>query len=412
MFKKFLFFIFLIASGVICGLLGIKWIADTADVVTIIFISLLKTISMPLVFTAIVSAISSINNLAQVKTMFFKAMQYVITLTFLSALMAFLVFSVSSHFITGQKFDIKLTDETGVIMEKATKVATEKMTFKKYIANTVPSNFVKPFAEGNMLSVLIITILFSIAILFITEEQRKTVNNLFSAMSAIVFNIVKIILKIMPFAIWAFSVKMAADFKSLGTITDVLIYVASILTANLLQALVIIPIFLKIKGVQVKKLFKNVTAGLSVAFMAKSSGASMPINIKSFEENIAKKECGITRFLFPICTPLNMNSSSAFVTITILFLTQYYGIEYSLINKISLLFISTFVVMGNSTIPMATFILTTSFLANLNIPTEMMGIILPFYAMIDPFEATLNAWSDCAVVAAVKKEIEPDCVDL
>ena len=100
------------------------------------------------------------------------------------------------------------------------------------------------------------------------------------------------------------------------------------------------------------------------------------------------------------------------MTITILFLTQYYGIEYSLINKISLLFISTFVVMGNSTIPMATFILTTSFLANLNIPTEMMGIILPFYAMIDPFEATLNAWSDCAVVAAVKKEIEPDCVDL
>ena len=43
----------------------------------------------------------------------------------------------------------------------------------------------------------------------------------------------------------------------------------------------------------------------------------------------------------------------------------------------------------------------------------MMGIILPFYAMIDPIEASLNAWSDCAVVAAVKKETSPDdCGDL
>jgi Na+/H+-dicarboxylate symporter len=224
---------------------------------------------------------------------------------------------------------------------------------------------------------------------------------------------VKIVLKIMPLAIWAFAVKMAADFKNLSTIGDVIIYIMSILIANAIQILIVIPLFLKFKKINPIKLFKNVSEGLNIAFMSKSSAVSMPVNIKCFEEKIVKKECNTTRFLFPLCTPLNMNSSSAFIATTVLFLMSYYGMEYSLLSKIGLLFVSTFVVMGNSTIPMATFILTTSFLANLNIPSEMMGIILPFYAMIDPIEATLNAWSDCAVVAAVKKEVHPDeCSEL
>ena len=125
-----------------------------------------------------------------------------------------------------------------------------------------------------------------------------------------------------------------------GTVTDPVLHVA----ANAGS-----PLFLKLKKVNPIKLFKNVSEGLNIAFMAKSSGEFvMSVNIKCFEEKILKKDCSTTKFLFPLCTPLNMNSSSAFVATTVLFLMSYYGMDYSLMNKIGLLFISTFVVMGNS----------------------------------------------------------------
>lgn len=413
MWKNILFFLFLLIAGILCGLAEIKLVNNFADIVTIIFINMLKTIAMPLVFVSIISAVSSISNLSEVKKIFTKAITYVIILTFTSALVAASVFSVTQNFMSNKKIEMNINSESQIILEKAQDIAKEKLTFKKYISDTVPSNFFKPFVEGKMLSALIITIFFALAVIFLKDDQRAFVHKLFSVFYSIIFNIVKIILKIMPLAIWAFAVKMAADFKNVSTIGDVLIYIGTIITANSIQMLIIIPLFLKLKKINPIKLFKNVSEGIGVAFMAKSSGVSMPVNIKCFEEKIIKKECSTTKFLFPLCTPLNMNSSSAFIATTVLFLTHYYGIEYSLLSKIGLLFISTFVVMGNSTIPMATFILTTSFLANLNIPSEMMGIILPFYALIDPVEASLNAWSDCAVVAAVKKETQPlDCAEL
>lgn len=413
MIKKILFFVLLLGLGVISGFSEIKLLNSFADIVTIVFIGMLKTIAMPLVFTSIISAVSSIKNLQEVKKIFFKAMMYVVILTFTSALVAVSVFSVSQKFMSKQKIEISLNEESAEVMGRVENAAQDKMTFRKYVMKTVPSNFFKPFVEGNMLSALIITIFFGIAVIILNDEQRSFVHKLFSIFYSIIFNIVKIVLKIMPLAIWAFAVKMAADFKNLSTIGDVIIYIMSILIANAIQILIVIPLFLKFKKINPIKLFKNVSEGLNIAFMSKSSAVSMPVNIKCFEEKIVKKECNTTRFLFPLCTPLNMNSSSAFIATTVLFLMSYYGMEYSLLSKIGLLFVSTFVVMGNSTIPMATFILTTSFLANLNIPSEMMGIILPFYAMIDPIEATLNAWSDCAVVAAVKKEVHPDeCSEL
>ena len=84
---------------------------------------------------------------------------------------------------------------------------------------------------------------------------------------------------------------------------------------------------------------------------------------------------------------------------------QNAGIEITPVTMIIWIFIATIAAIGNAGVPMGCFFLSASLLASMNVPILLMGVILPFYAVVDMIETTLNVWSDSNVAAAVNKDL-------
>jgi Na+/H+-dicarboxylate symporter len=101
-----------------------------------------------------------------------------------------------------------------------------------------------------------------------------------------------------------------------------------------------------------------------------------------------------------------MNACAGFILITVLFVSMSNGVTSSPIEMILWVVIATIAAIGNAGVPMGCYFLSTAFLAAMNVPLHILGIILPFYTLIDMLESAINVWSDSCVAAVVDKELK------
>ena len=103
-----------------------------------------------------------------------------------------------------------------------------------------------------------------------------------------------------------------------------------------------------------------------------------------------------------------MNGCAAFIFTTVIYLMQNNGLHVSLGSMMLWIIVATVAAIGNAGIPMGCFFLSASLLASMNVPITLMGIILPFYSLIDMLETALNVWSDSCVAKVVDEKVRAD----
>jgi len=247
----------------------------------------------------------------------------------------------------------------------------------------------------------------AISILFLPKEQKNLLHSIFQSLFEAFLQIAKGITYIIPLGIWAFITLFTKDIMLQGIeiYKSLFLYTAVIISANLLQAFVVLPLLLKFKNISSRKLYAGVNKALTVAFFSKSSNAALPLTIDSMESNmdIPKK---ISRFSLPLCSTINMNGCAAFIITTVLFVATSSGMTFSIMDMALWVFIATFVAIGNAGIPMGCYFLSGALLSSMGVSLNLLGLILPIYAFLDMIETSLNVWSDCCVTSIVAKEIE------
>lgn len=149
---------------------------------------------------------------------------------------------------------------------------------------------------------------------------------------------------------------------------------------------------------------------LTLAFFSKSSAGTLPVTMSTAETqlNLSPK---ISRFVLPLCTSLNMNGCAAFIFATVIFLMQNNGADITIFTLGMWVVIATIAAIGNAGVPMGCFFLSASLLTSMDVPIVLLGMILPFYTIIDMLETSLNVWSDscvATVVASVNTQPEGD----
>jgi Na+/H+-dicarboxylate symporter len=188
------------------------------------------------------------------------------------------------------------------------------------------------------------------------------------------------------------------DIKSLA------LYLVCVIAANVIQAFIILPGLLQWKNISPLKMARGMMPALSVAFFTKSSAAALPMAMRCAEENVGVSR-KVASFTLPLCTTINMNGCAAFILITVLFVSMSQGVTYSYPEMIVWIFLSTIAAIGNAGVPMGCYFLSSAFLAAMNVPLNILGIILPFYTIIDMLESAINVWSDSCVAAVVHQEM-------
>ncbi|MEM7589165.1 MAG: cation:dicarboxylase symporter family transporter, partial [Myxococcota bacterium] len=189
------------------------------------------------------------------------------------------------------------------------------------------------------------------------------------------------------------------------TVGNLALYLLCVLAANVLQAVVVLPALLMRKGFSPLHTFRCMLPALTVAFFGKSSSAALPVAMRSAQERLKLPE-KVTQFSFPLCTTINMNACAAFILITVLFVSMHHGAVYSSWELVGWVLVATVAAIGNAGVPMGCYLLSTAILASLNVPLHLMGVILPFYGLIDMLESAINVWSDACVSCAVSADLQ------
>lgn len=384
-----------ISLGLVTGFFPQPILFSLASYVSDVFMNLLKLVSTPILFLSIVTVASGMENMSAMAAMGKKVIKYTIITTVLAATVALGVFLLIDP-VQGASLLNK---------DSLAPVASEQGSYWAHLLDIVPSNIVEPFAANNIISVLIIAFIMSLGMFAIPPLQRQVLHGVFSAFYSVFMKITACIVRFIPIALWAFIALFVRDMQAGLEIKAIGFYLLAVLVANVIQGVIVLPALLKAKGVPPMALARAMLPALTVAFFTKSSSATVPSAVRCAEER-AKIDSKVASFAFPLCTSINMNGCAAFILITVLFVSMLNGFTFSALELVLWIFMATLAALGNASVPMGCFFLAGAFLAAMNVPLSIMGVILPFYALLDAIETALNVWSDSCVAAIVDKELK------
>jgi len=367
-----------------------------ADGISQIFMNLLKLVSLPIIFLSITHVATGMESFETIKQMGRKVICYTLLTTVLAATIGLILFLVIDPVEKGA---------FPIMGQGVDEVAKGSKNYWQYLLDIVPSNAVRPFVENNVIGVLFLAIIIALASFSLKREQRKMLHTLFSSLFTLFMQITSYIVRFIPLALFAFTALFVRDARGGLAFKTIGLYLACVVGANFIQAFVILPLILLMKGIAPWRLAKAMSPALLVAFFTKSSNATIPCAVKSAQERANISE-DTANFVFPLCTTINMNGCAAFILITTLFVSTSYGMSFSLAEMIMWIFVATVAAAGSAGVPMGCFFLSSAFLAALNVPLQIMGIILPFYTLLDAFETAINVWSDSCVAALVDQGME------
>lgn len=362
-----------------------------------LFLNLLRLVSLPIIFLSLLSTASSMESVGEAKQLGWRTLCYTLLTTVAAATLALVLFLALDP-VSGQGI-------AGVsALGGGTPAVTEGKGYLDHLLGIIPSNIIKPFVDNNVIGVMLLGAVLSLAVLALPRENRQLLHSLFHSLFLAMMQLTQWVLKLMPLAVWAFAVIFVSDlhqglaFESLGR------YLFCIVLANILQATLVLPAILKARGIPPLAVFKGMFPALSVAFFSKSSAATLPTALLCATDRV-HLDRKVAHFTLPLCTTINMNGCAAFILITVLFVSMSHGVSYAPWELVAWVFISTLAAIGNASVPMGCYFLASALLAGMNIPLELMFVILPFYTFIDMLETAINVWSDACVATLVDHDM-------
>lgn len=397
--KQLYFWIAALIIGGILGMLGNGTINEMCDFVATIFTRLFQFIAVPTIALAVITTLASLGAEKNTGKIFVRTITYTLLTTFAASFVALALYIIIAP-------GNLPSDLIGAAAGATKKYAS--LSYYNHFLNVVPNNMVRPFLEGNVLSVLSIAGAVGMGIACAPKnENREVVLKFVYGLQEVLFTMIRGLMKVLPIGIVAFAAQLSAQIEA-GVIVGALgKYMAVVMGGNFIQMFIVLPLFLLARGLNPIDVFRKMSPALAVALFTKSSAATLPVTLASAEMNLkARKE--VTRFVLPICTTINMNGCAAFILVTSLFVLQNGGVELTMGTMLTWVCISVFAAVGNAGVPMSCYFLTLSLVSSMGAPVGVMGIILPIYAVIDMIETAENVWSDSTVCAMTNNDLKAD----
>lgn len=384
-----------VCLGIANGLTDFWLLQDFGKFIVNIFTKIFSFLSVPIISLSIISTLSKFSSDRKDKEIWRRTLIYTIFTTIVSAFISAILYllihpSNVKNFINDGSF----------VKQK------QNISYAGYLLKSIPSNIISPFLEQNVLGVLLISILVGIAISRVPDKDAKeNITKIFDGLYKVFSIITGWVIIVLPLGLFGF-VSVAVDqIHNSSGLFSVGEYLSVIIFANLIQGFFILPILLKLKGLNPFKIMQKMAPALSAGFFTKSSSAVLPITLKNVEEKL-KVDSRISRFVLPLCTSINMNGCAAFIFTTVIYVMQNEGMNITLGTMATWIVISTIAAIGNAAVPMGCFFLSLSLLSSMNISVVLLGIILPFYSIIDMIETCLNVWSDSCITIMVNEDVK------
>ena len=378
--------------GAVLGLLfqeKILFVQPVGD----LFLKLIQMIVIPLIFCSIISGIASIGDVAKLKRIGAKVMGFYIVTTILSTILGLAV----SHLMQpGRGFGISSIVESGEPIK-----AAEPMTVGSAILGMVPSNPVAALAKGDLIQTIVFAVFVGVALTILGEKAAR-VKGVIDEATQVMFKITDLVMRATPYGVCA----LAACSTGAYGLSVFGVMGKFILTHYMAAASIVVFIYLFIiKGIAkipLSDFFRKISEVWWVAFSTTSSSGTLPVTLRVTEQEFHVRH-ELASFTLPLGATVNMNGIAAYYAVTVLFVSQIYGVDLTLYQQAMFVFMTTLISIGTSGIPNSGIVLTVMLLGTMGLPATIMGMVVGIFRPIDMIHTALNVTGDVVSTLAVAR---------
>ena len=382
--------------GVILGLLGLNWLNGLMDFVATVYTRLFQLLAVPTIVLAVITTFATFGSKGSGKIF-----GHTLIYTLLTTIAAAVVGAVLYVLVAPGNLPVDAISQADDVIANA-----PQQTYYDHILSIIPNNIVKPFLEGNVLSLLILAFAIGIGLSKLPDSENKAVvvKGLLG-LQELLFLLIRALIWTLPLGIVAFSAQLSAQVSAGVVVDSIGKYVLVVLGGNVIQFFIILPLFLLVRKLNPIHVLGRMMPAVLMALFTKSSAATLPITMETAENRLGIRK-NVARFVLPICTTINMNGCAAFILVTSLFVMQNGGTPLTWSTILLWILVSVVSAIGNAGVPMGCYFLTLSLMSGIGAPVAILGIILPIYTIIDMIETAENVWSDSCVCAMTDHDLK------
>lgn len=303
----------------------------------------------------------------------------------------------------------KDTEEYKAAAEKRANVSKKTGPLQPLI-DIVPSNLVLSLSDGKlMLQVIFFALFFGISLALLPKEKTDTVRLFFEGMNDIFVKMVHIVMRAAPFFVFCLMAGvLAKSADSTEQLIDIFIRLASYSVVVVIGLAFMLfgfyPLFLRLFGVKIgyRKFFQGMSPAQFLAFSTSSSAATLPVTIECVNENLKVPEES-TDFVLPIGATVNMDGTSLYQAVAVIFLAQYFDVDLDLYQQLGIVVTATLTSIGAAAVPSAGLIMLMVVLESVGLNPMWVAFIMPVDRILDMCRTVINVTSDATVSAIIAK---------
>ncbi|TXE13711.1 dicarboxylate/amino acid:cation symporter [Algoriphagus aquimarinus] len=364
-------------------------LAMNLKVVSQIFLRMIKTVIAPLLFATLVVGIAGHSNLKQVGRMGWKSLLYFEVVTTFALLIGVLAINIS-------KAGVGIELPVGEVPIQGT-----ARTWQEVIQHIFPENIAKSIFEGEILQIVIFSILFGIGLALVKDEKKKqTMLSFTESLSEVMFNFTRVIMYFAPFGVGA-AIAYTVGEMGLGILVNLFHLLATLYVALLaFLLLVLLPIALILK-IPVLKFLKAISEPVSIAFATTSSEAALPKAMEAMEKfGVPRK---IVAFVMPTGYSFNLDGTTLYLSLAAIFVAQVGGINMGIEDQLLMVLTLMLTSKGVAGIPRASLIILMGTAASFNLPMAPIFLILAIDELMDMARTSVNVIGNCLATCVIAK---------
>jgi len=361
-----------------------------------IFIRCLRLIVVPLIFSTLVTGVSSAGDIRKVGRLGFRTVVYFMLTTTLAVIIGLIV----ANFIN-PGMGIELGEVSSISKP-------DSVTPGQMIVNMFPINPMESLAEGKVLQIIVFSILFGSA-LSLAGDKGTPIANFFKSLAEVMFKLSDIVINFAPYGVFALIAWTAGKFG-----LDILLPMGKIIFAVFLGCIIHILFTYTFTTAVVAKInpihfFKKVIEPAMVGFSTCSAAAAFPFSMR------AQKQLGVSErvsgFTLPLALTINMDGTALYQAVGAIFVANAFGVDLTITQQATIVLTAVLASIGTASIPGGGLIMLTLVLESVGLPLEGIAIVAGIDRILDMFRTTTNIFGDNSsglVVSALEGDLDRD----
>ncbi|MGB9893020.1 MAG: dicarboxylate/amino acid:cation symporter [Candidatus Saccharicenans sp.] len=374
--------------GIIVGLVfGPK--AKSIEFIGTIFIRLITMVVVPLVFFSLTLGTASLGDIKKLGRIGIKTFIYFTLTTVIAIVIGLLAANLLKP---GAGLNEQVKQELFQNYQQAaqTKISAiqQKPSLISVLINVVPTNPLKAMAEGEMLQVIFLALIFGLCLTLIEAEKSKPILQFFEGANETILQVINLVMKFAPYGVLALLASIIGQF-GLGILVTLLKYALVTILGLAFHALIIDGLLVKFLGrMKPGKFYQTTSDAMLIAFSTSSSNATIPVALECLDELKVKRE--YSSFVIPLGATINMDGTALYQGVAAVFIAQIYGIPLGLGAQVTIVLMALLASIGAAGVPGAGMIMLAMVLKQVGIPLEGVALILGVDRFLDMCRTTVN----------------------